>query len=84
MLSIQYVTLYLCFSCWVSGYGKTSPYGDTASALKEVQLPVLDGNTCQNRLRSSALGPYFIFDRNSFICAGGMRGRDACNVKYKL
>ncbi|CAG9811320.1 unnamed protein product [Chironomus riparius] len=44
----------------------------------EVDLPLVDQFTCQNLLRSTRLGQNFILDQNSFLCAGGELGKDAC------
>jgi len=51
-----------------------------STILKKVDVPLLDDNTCETRFRQSALGPNFVFDRLSFTCAGGERGKDACTV----
>lgn len=50
--------------------------------LKRVELPVVPHNTCQNTLRTTRLGKYFVLDR-SFICAGGESGKDTCKVMLK-
>lgn len=46
--------------------------------MKEIDLPVLDGPTCQARYAATRLGATFVFNQQSFICAGGEVGRDAC------
>lgn len=51
--------------------------------LKKVELPVVPHDSCQNVLRQSRLGKYFLLDR-SFICAGGEAGRDTCKVKLEI
>ncbi|XP_032672431.1 phenoloxidase-activating factor 2-like isoform X2 [Odontomachus brunneus] len=65
--------------CWVSGWGKDAfgPNGKYQSKLKEVDVPVLARANCQNDLRSTRLGQFFVLD-NSFMCAGGEAGKDAC------
>ncbi|XP_014478380.1 PREDICTED: trypsin-3-like isoform X2 [Dinoponera quadriceps] len=65
--------------CWVSGWGKDAfgPNGRYQSILKEVDVPVRSQADCQTALRSTRLGQFFILD-NSFICAGGESGKDAC------
>lgn len=67
-------------SCWVSGWGKDA-FSDGASfqnILKEVDVPMVDPFVCQNKLQRSRLGAEFRLDINSFICAGGVAGKDAC------
>lgn len=48
---------------------------------KEVDVPVLDAGKCQAALASTRLGNAFVFDANSFICAGGEPGKDSCTVR---
>lgn len=43
-----------------------------------VDLPLVDQATCQNQLRTTRLGAGFTLDTFSFLCAGGVSGRDAC------
>ncbi|XP_033217012.1 trypsin-3-like [Belonocnema kinseyi] len=65
--------------CWASGWGVNAFTGGTyQSIMKEVDLPIVDYNTCQNQLRATRLGQYFQLDSTSFICAGGEAGKDAC------
>lgn len=45
--------------------------------LKKIELPVVPSDQCQNKLRTTRLGRYFILDP-SFICAGGESGKDTC------
>jgi len=47
--------------------------------LKKVNLPVVTRDTCLQALRKTRLGPYFNL-HESFICAGGVRGKDTCKV----
>jgi len=67
-------------TCWVAGWGKDSfgPEGQYQQILKEVDVSILSSHQCQNRLRNTRLGHNFQFDDHSFICAGGQRGKDAC------
>lgn len=66
--------------CWVTGFGKDAfdGVGEFQRILKEVDVPVQDPFVCQERLRNTRLGQTFILDRNSFLCAGGIEGKDAC------
>ncbi|XP_068228441.1 phenoloxidase-activating factor 2-like [Palaemon carinicauda] len=67
-------------SCWVSGWGKDafSAGGSFQTILKEVDVPMVDPFVCQAKLQRSRLGNNFSLDTNSFICAGGVAGKDAC------
>lgn len=51
--------------------------GTYQSELRKVEVPIVDKIDCQNRLRTSKLGPYFQL-HSSFICAGGETNRDTC------
>jgi len=50
--------------------------------LKKVELPIVQHNTCQDVMRTTRLGKYFLLDK-SFICAGGEAGKDTCKVYLK-
>ncbi|XP_012523534.2 phenoloxidase-activating factor 2-like [Monomorium pharaonis] len=64
--------------CWVSGWGKDAfVNGMNPNILKEVDVPVLSQADCQTGLRKTRLGDLFVLD-NSFMCAGGEAGKDAC------
>jgi secreted trypsin-like serine protease len=60
--------------CWTTGWGKDNwEFGKYQNILKEVDVPVIDHNTCQNQLRQTRLG--YSYNLNSgFICAGGEEG----------
>merc|ERR1711971_1239870 len=45
--------------------------------LKEIDLPVVSHQQCQDSLRRTRLGRRFQLD-DSFICAGGIAGKDTC------
>lgn len=64
--------------CWVSGWGKNDFTGVYQTIQKEVDVPILDPARCQATLAGTRLGPSFVFDAASFICAGGEPGKDAC------
>lgn len=66
------------YSCWVSGWGKNDFLGVYQTIQKEVDVPILDTARCQAALTATRLGPTFVFDGTSFICAGGEPGKDAC------
>jgi len=65
--------------CFVKGWGKDT-FGKDAEyqvVLKEVALPVVPREQCVDWLRATRLGRRFKLDQ-SFICAGGEAGKDAC------
>ncbi|KAL0113896.1 hypothetical protein PUN28_011317 [Cardiocondyla obscurior] len=65
-------------SCWVTGWGTTAFIGGTMpTILKEVDVLVVNQPQCQTALRTTRLGASFNLD-NSFMCAGGQVGKDAC------
>merc|ERR1712080_508124 len=45
--------------------------------LKEIDLPVVDSYQCEASLRKTRLGGKFQLD-DSFLCAGGVPGKDTC------
>lgn len=59
--------------CWVSGW--TNPSTKKQDVLRKVDLPLVDNPTCEGLLRKTVLGPKFILDPVSFICAGGEKGK---------
>lgn len=66
--------------CFVSGWGKNdfSNSGSYQAIQKEVDVPLIASTQCEAQLRSTRLGPTFLLDLASFICAGGEAGKDAC------
>lgn len=66
--------------CWVAGWGRNdfTPNSAYQAVQKEVDVPLVDQNTCQSQLRATRLGQNFQLDFNSFVCAGGEAGKDAC------
>lgn len=65
--------------CWVAGWGASSfNAGSSSSIQAQVDLPIVDSATCQSKLQAARLGPSFVLDTNSFMCAGGEAGKDAC------
>ncbi|KAL7014526.1 hypothetical protein ACKWTF_015985 [Chironomus riparius] len=65
--------------CWISGFGQNDFINGTNQAImKAVDVPLIDSTDCQNRLRQTALKRTFILDKESFLCAGGEVGKDAC------
>ncbi|KAL7052456.1 hypothetical protein ACKWTF_004867 [Chironomus riparius] len=64
--------------CWTTGWGKDNwEYGKYQNILKEVDVPIIEQNTCQNQLRQTRLGHSYVLNPG-FICAGGEEGKDAC------
>lgn len=61
------------------GWGQNSFSNGTIQTIQtHVDLSLVDQNTCQNQLRATRLGTGFTLDSTSFLCAGGVTGRDAC------
>lgn len=66
--------------CWITGWGKDAfgSNGQYQSQLKKVDLPVFGRGTCEMALRhQTKLGRLFRL-HHSDLCAGGERGKDAC------
>ncbi|KAK4337406.1 hypothetical protein RND71_043353 [Anisodus tanguticus] len=65
--------------CWVAGWGKDAfgHQGEYQSVLKKVDLPVIGHSQCNNILKRTKLGPSYDLHAG-FMCAGGERGKDAC------
>lgn len=74
--------------CYVAGWGKNdfSSAGQYQAIQKEVDVPIIGNADCQRLFSSTRLGPNFLFDTTSFLCAGGEPGKDACtvNISYEL
>ena len=64
-------------NCIATGWGKEAFEGDYQFIMKRIELPVIAKDTCQDSLRKTRLGEYFILDP-SFMCAGGEENADAC------
>lgn len=66
-------------TCVVTGWGKNAfdPTGEYQNLLKSVDVPVVGNKICQDLMRKTRLGKFFIL-HDSFICAGGEAGKDAC------
>lgn len=65
--------------CFATGWG-VDAYGRDGSyqtILRKVEVPIVPSSDCQEKLRSTRLGPFFRL-HGSFICAGGERGEDTC------
>lgn len=67
--------------CWVAGWGRNdfTTTGSYQAIEKEVDVPLVDQNTCQNQLRATRLGANFALDFTSFVCAGGEPGKGECD-----
>ncbi|EGI69196.1 Transmembrane protease, serine 6 [Acromyrmex echinatior] len=65
--------------CYGLGWGSNSfgPEGQYQAELRKVNLPIINQEDCQTRLRSTKLGQYFQL-HGSFICAGGEANKDTC------
>ncbi|CAL7941480.1 unnamed protein product [Xylocopa violacea] len=65
--------------CWTTGWGKDAfgDFGKYQNILKEVDVPVVSNQVCEQQMRRTRLGPGFNL-HPGFICAGGEEGKDAC------
>ncbi|XP_032528313.2 serine proteinase stubble-like [Danaus plexippus] len=71
---------YTGLTCWVSGWGKNmfGLQGQYQNILKKVDVPIVAPATCQSQLQAARLGPTYVLDTTSFICAGGESSKDSC------
>ena len=46
--------------------------------MKEVDVSIVGQTTCEAELKRTRLGQSFDLNQNSFLCAGGETGKDAC------
>lgn len=51
--------------------------------LKKVELSLVPNDVCQQKLRKTRLGEHFRL-HDSFVCAGGEKGRDVCHVSETI
>jgi len=65
--------------CVVTGWGKDSfgTDGKFQTVLKEVTVPLVEYNSCQDTMRQTRLGRSFNLDPG-MLCAGGEEAKDAC------
>ncbi|XP_057335495.1 phenoloxidase-activating factor 2-like [Microplitis mediator] len=63
--------------CWVSGWNEEDfdPSGRFNKPLKEVDVPIVDANICEERLQTTRLTHNYKLDKRSFICAGAEPGK---------
>merc|ERR1712115_261745 len=66
-------------TCFATGWGKDQfgAAGEYQVVLKEIDLPFVSNGVCQDKLRSTRLGQKFKL-HDSFLCAGGIAGKDTC------
>jgi len=65
-------------TAWVTGWGTTKENGDQATILQELELKVVDDQTCYDAM-TGALGTFWgqTFPDEQ-VCAGGESGKDGC------
>jgi secreted trypsin-like serine protease len=65
--------------CTASGWGKDifGKEGKYQVILKKIELPIVASPQCQAAFRTTRLGVRFNL-HESFICAGGEKGKDTC------
>ena len=51
--------------------------GDYAAKMKQVTLPIITKNECNEKFRASRLGNKFTLHK-SMLCAGGKQAEDTC------
>ncbi|KAI8042965.1 hypothetical protein M5D96_004289 [Drosophila gunungcola] len=74
----RYQSSFVNQRCIVAGWGQTNISDPNLSAvLKKVELPIVDGSTCEQQLKPTKLGYGFQLPQ-SLICAGGEPNQDAC------
>ena len=73
------VIVYPDTRCYASGWGKDKfdKESQYQVILKKVEVPAVDHQICQDRLRTTRLS-YFFRLHSSFMCAGGKPGKDTC------
>lgn len=77
-MKFKYI-VFLGTRCWTTGWGKDAfgDFGKYQNILKEVDVPIINQQQCQQQLQNTRLG--FDFKLHpGFICAGGEEGKDAC------
>lgn len=71
-------TTFIDDNCFVTGWGKSKFDSlEYQVILKKIQLPMVPNQDCEKALKTTRLGPKFRL-HNSFVCAGGEEGKDAC------
>ncbi|KAH8354882.1 hypothetical protein KR093_000330, partial [Drosophila rubida] len=64
--------------CFAIGWGNASNNSKTMDRiLKRIDLPIIEHEHCQRLLRRTILGRRFKL-HSSFVCAGGVEGKDTC------
>ncbi|XP_014289644.1 phenoloxidase-activating factor 2 [Halyomorpha halys] len=65
--------------CYASGWGKDlfGQKGKYQVILKKIDLPIVTKDQCIDLLRKTRLGKHFRL-HESFVCAGGVVGKDTC------
>lgn len=64
--------------CIVAGWGALTEIGDGVRYLKQLELPIVPRDSCEQSLRKTErLGDDFEL-HESFICAGGLKNIDTC------
>jgi len=66
-------------TCFATGWGKDKfgSNGEYQVVLKEIDLPVVNHDVCEDKLRLTRLGKKFQL-HESFLCAGGVDNKDTC------
>ncbi|XP_043469986.1 phenoloxidase-activating factor 2-like isoform X2 [Leptopilina heterotoma] len=69
-------------ACTTAGWGasKFSKENHTLyeSILRKVKLATVDSDLCESSLQQTRLGSNYRLNKKSFLCAGGVEGKDSC------
>lgn len=63
--------------CKASGWGSHSVGGQEQTILKKVQLPIVPRDSCQDLFRTLRKSQSYEL-HESYLCAGGLEGKDTC------
>ncbi|XP_016986388.2 phenoloxidase-activating factor 2 [Drosophila rhopaloa] len=76
--SPQVINQLLEATCYATGWGAKEADSDKLEhVLKRINLPLVEHDECQAKLRNTRLEARFRL-RPSFLCAGGVEGKDTC------
>jgi hypothetical protein len=79
IIEMKLILLLTMHRCWVAGYGSNFFNGNSGIIVptlqREVDVPIVDQNNCQNLLRATRLGSGYNLDFTSFMCAGAEQGK---------
>ena len=90
-LIFKYIFNFVLFNifscrCFTAGFGSEIFRGVPVQKQKLVDVKVVNQLRCENLIRQANPTKYanFFLNRKSFLCAGGVEGKDACSVIFKF